>query len=248
MVENEFVRGASDSCVDIYQQAVDAVGLWASERDVFSRYFKFQDHILDMGCGAGRVSFGLVASGYSHVVGIDFSREMVQAAIEHNTAHKDQLSFIEGDFLNLDIQDEAFDSAVFSFNGLMQIPGFQQRVQALSELVRVIKPGGVIIFTTQDRDADPLFFEFWRDEREMWRNENQDPQLHEFGDIFFSEEDGTKSFIHIPDVNEVMQMITAVNVHLIETFPRSARFNENETVTAFSSDCRFWVIRKPNRL
>lgn len=247
MVDSEFVMAASASCFKHYRNAVKTVGLWKSERDVFTRFFNRQDRILDMGCGAGRISYGLVEMGYKDVVGVDFSPEMIESAKSINRDHDEHVSFVEGDCLDLELETESFDSAVFSFSGLMQIPLFHRRVQALSELIRVIKPGGVVIFTTQDRDADPQYYDFWRNEALAWLKANQDPRLNEFGDRLFNEEDGAQTFIHIPDINEVMQMINAVKAHLIETFLRSYRFKESEAVKAFSSNCRFWVIRKPHQ-
>ena len=45
--------------VEDYARAVDEVGLWNSERAMVSKYFNPDDAILELGCGAGRISINL---------------------------------------------------------------------------------------------------------------------------------------------------------------------------------------------
>ena len=63
--------------VDEYTQAVHRVGLWGSERIVFTQTFAKEDVMLDLGCGAGRIAFGLKALGYSDLIGVDPAENMI---------------------------------------------------------------------------------------------------------------------------------------------------------------------------
>ena len=49
--------------VEKYSSAVSEIGLWTSEKIIFSKYINQSDRILDIGCGAGRTTFALYALG-----------------------------------------------------------------------------------------------------------------------------------------------------------------------------------------
>lgn len=42
-----------------YQMFTKEIGLWASEEFVFNKFVQKQASVLDVGCGAGRTTFGL---------------------------------------------------------------------------------------------------------------------------------------------------------------------------------------------
>ncbi len=155
------------------------------------------------------------------------------------------IPFIVGDATNLEFPDNYFNHALFSFNGFMQIPGRKSRLKALLEIKRVLKSGGTFIFTTHERDREPEYQEFWREQKKIWREGNQDKRLYDFGDIIFHTS-GTnrKGYINIPSRNEIVDLISESGLLLVEDFYRSDLFNEDRETKIFSTECRFWVVKK----
>ena len=112
------------------------VGLWRSEEIMALKYFRKDSLILDIGCGAGRTTFGLYKLGFHSIKGIDLSPGMIKKAGELAKKMKVPVSFETGNVLSLPFQDNSFDGALFSFNGIMQIPGMAGRISALTEIKR----------------------------------------------------------------------------------------------------------------
>ena len=56
---------AKSSVLEHYQEATSKVGLWNSEKIVFTQTFDDKNcNLLELGCGTGRISFGLWKLGY----------------------------------------------------------------------------------------------------------------------------------------------------------------------------------------
>lgn len=242
LVEAAFANPAR---VDHYRsQAVD-VGLWQSERVVFDRYVPRGARILDLGCGTGRVALGLARSGFDDVVGVDLTRELVDVARELATSAGLAVDLRVGNARHLDFRDASFDAVVFAFNGLMQIPGRPARQEALAEVLRVLRPGGVFVFTTHDRDkGTPEQMDFWREEAQRWSSGRYNARLHDLGDILF-ESSGREQFIHIPSRAEVLGQLTEAGLVHVEDLWRADIADERPDVRQTSQPCRFWVARKP---
>jgi ubiquinone/menaquinone biosynthesis C-methylase UbiE len=111
------------------------------------------EHILDVACGTGFVARlaaqRLGANG--RVVGIDLNAKMIEAA--RAASDRDASTTIEwrvGDAAALPFEDGAFD-AILCQQGLQFFP---DRVQALREMRRVLRPGGRLAFTVWSAIGD----------------------------------------------------------------------------------------------
>lgn len=99
------------------------------------------DHVLDVACGTGLVSFAAAAAvgPGGRVVGVDISGEMVETA---RRRAKDRVvphaTFERMDAEKLELPDASFDAALCAL-GLMYVC---DPAQALREMRRVLKPGG----------------------------------------------------------------------------------------------------------
>ncbi|MBM3674046.1 MAG: class I SAM-dependent methyltransferase [Actinobacteria bacterium] len=112
------------------------------------------DRILDMGCGGGRHAFAAMKRG-ARVVALDYSegelkdvRATIGAMHEAGEVPR-ELSWgtVNGDALSLPFPDASFDRVVCS-EVLEHLWDFRQ---AISELVRVLKPGGRMAVTVPTR-------------------------------------------------------------------------------------------------
>lgn len=98
--------------------------------------------ILDIGCGVGGPARTLAADFGCNVIGIDITKDYVLAAemLTEKVGMSKQVTFIEGDALDLHFEDRAFD-AVLSQNAIMNI---EDKHQLFQEIHRVLRPGGIL--------------------------------------------------------------------------------------------------------
>ena len=96
--------------------------------------------VLDLGSGTGFFT-ELLASKYHNVIGLDLSRKMLRFAKDTRT---NDISWVEGDALSLPLQENSVD---FIYSNLV-IQWCEPLDVAISEMMRVLKPGGLLIFTT----------------------------------------------------------------------------------------------------
>lgn len=233
----------SESVVDHYAQAAARLGLWESEEKIFTRVFAQSDSLLELGCGAGRIAFGLHELGYTNIMATDYSPEMIKRARHLSTLLEYNIPLRVADATDLEFEDNVFDGAIFGFNGLMQIPQAAQREQALSEIFRVIRLGAWFVFTSHDRDRSP-HRSFWIQEEQRWQKAEQCAELDDFGDRTEVTDEGAH-YMHVPSVPEMEAVLTKVGFRIEATVMRSQLAHESAEVDAFSDDCRFWAVQKP---
>ncbi len=244
-IGTEFIKNQYVNDIEIYSNSTKEIELWESEKYAFQRYLRKSDKTLDLGCGTGRTTFGLFQEGFENIIGVDLTPEMIEEARELNKHFETDIDFRTGDAAKLKFEDSTFDGVIFSFNGLMSVPSQTNRDKAIREIGRLLKPKGVFIFTTHDRNRGEEYSEFWKEEKARWHEGNQNPKLYEFGDLITtSKNESGKIFIHIPSKQEIADWIKRSGFELIETFYRSDRFEETAKVKTHSGECRFWITKK----
>lgn len=102
-----------------------------------------QQSVLDVGCGTGVVAVTAARMG-ARVRGIDLSPVLVGRAKENASLAGVEIEFTEGDVESLALADASFDIVLSQFGHM-----FAPRAEvAIAEMLRVLKPGGTIAFST----------------------------------------------------------------------------------------------------
>jgi SAM-dependent methyltransferase len=99
--------------------------------------------VLDVACGTGVIAVTAARAG-AHVTGLDLTPALLERARENASIAAVEIEFHEGDVEQLPFDAAAFDVVVSQFGHI-----FAPRPDvAISEMLRVLKPGGTIAFST----------------------------------------------------------------------------------------------------
>lgn len=107
------------------------------------------ERVLDACTGTGDLAVALREGGAGDVTGVDFSPEMIRLAQEKAGEH---IGFQVADVLHLPFEDGAFDAATVAFG----VRNFQDLAAGLSELGRVLRPGGRLLVLEFSRPPNTL--------------------------------------------------------------------------------------------
>ena len=98
--------------------------------------------VLEIGCGRGVGVEILLSLGAGQVTGFDLDPKMIALAQKRLTKYGNRVRVFVGDAEAIDAPDASFD-AVVDYGVIHHIPGWQQ---ALKEIARVLKLGGIFYF------------------------------------------------------------------------------------------------------
>lgn len=107
--------------------------------------FRSDAKILDVAAGTGAWTYAMAKKigPRGRVIGLDFTEAMLDVARERlpNCPERDRIEFIHGNAMNLPFENNQFDFTTIGF-ALRNVPSVSQ---CLSEMLRVVKPGGVVM-------------------------------------------------------------------------------------------------------
>ncbi len=110
--------------------------------------------VCDLGCGPGHIARYLHEQGV-HVCGIDLSAELVERARRLTPG----IEFRQGDMMALDVPDGSW-AGIAAFYSIIHIPR-DDIVRALSEMWRVLRPGGLLLLSFHIGDDTIHLDEWW---------------------------------------------------------------------------------------
>ncbi|MBP1932880.1 demethylmenaquinone methyltransferase [Ammoniphilus resinae] len=113
--------------------------------------------ILDVCCGTAKLTMKLaeaVGPG-GKVIGLDFSENMIEVGKENisSSPHRDIIELMQGNAMALPFEDQQFDAVTVAW-GLRNVPELEV---ALKEMIRVLKPGGMLVSLDMSKPSAPVF-------------------------------------------------------------------------------------------
>ena len=149
----------SDSSSDVYLVGYgDAARAWIEHRTAeshaafFLPYLKPSMQLLDIGCGPGGITLGLAhAVAPGQVTAIDIEQAQIDRARERTKENNiSNIKFEIASVFDLPYQDNSFDAIFMS----AVLSNLQRPQDAVDEVFRVLKPGGVAGFNEFDSGGD----------------------------------------------------------------------------------------------
>jgi demethylmenaquinone methyltransferase/2-methoxy-6-polyprenyl-1,4-benzoquinol methylase len=110
---------------------------------------------LDLCCGTGDLSIAIAERTPARVVGLDFSRPMLDFA--HSKARESRIAFVQGDASGVPFPDGSFDAVTIAF-GLRNLSSVER---GLAEIYRLLAPGGRAAILEFSRPVVPVLRELF---------------------------------------------------------------------------------------
>jgi ubiquinone/menaquinone biosynthesis methyltransferase len=131
------------------------------QRSVNRLELKGDELVLDLCCGTGKSTISCLNNlPDGKVIGIDNSEEMLRVTqIKYYEQYeRTKLEFEQKDVMELDYEDNRID-AIFMAYGIRNMPDYKK---ALSNLYRILKPGGKISFHEYSLSENFLSHLYWK--------------------------------------------------------------------------------------
>ncbi|QTY27462.1 bifunctional demethylmenaquinone methyltransferase/2-methoxy-6-polyprenyl-1,4-benzoquinol methylase UbiE [Flavobacterium sp. CS20] len=99
--------------------------------------------VLDVATGTGDLAIALVKTNIQKVVGVDISNGMLDVGRQKIKAQNltEKIDMVQADSENLPYKDNSFDAVTVAFG----VRNFENLDKGLSEIYRVLKPGGLFV-------------------------------------------------------------------------------------------------------
>lgn len=134
-----------------------AAGLKPEEEALIERALDPGRRTLEAGTGGGRIVRALRERGFSSLAGFDYAPELIEAARAGDP--EGAIEFAVADATSLPYADEEFEQAIYLQQIVCTIEERDARARALAEAARVLRPGGVALFSfllLEGRRRSPL--------------------------------------------------------------------------------------------
>ena len=163
----------------------------------------------DFGCGNGRHSI-LMANQCKNVICIDFSQNLL-SIIQEKTTASSKVNLVCSDLTKIPLKDNTFDAVLF-IASLHNIPKKINRITALAELHRTLKPDGIALLSVWNKNID-----YYNSIKKNSLNLNIPTYKLESGDVFiFWNQNGlhVPRFYHLYEKPEIIKEIENSGFHI----------------------------------
>lgn len=189
---------AYTSFAAVYDMFMDNIPYqeWAGYvEDLLARYGVKDGLVLDLGCGTGSLTQLLAADGFD-MIGIDYSEDMLQAAIEKREKSGQDILYLQQDMREFELFGtvKAVVSICDSINYILE---YSDLVQVFRLVNNYLDPKGVFIFDLntiykyKEVLGDTTIAEKRRESSFIWENYyEEEDQINEYELTLFIKEDG----------------------------------------------------------
>lgn len=186
---------------------------------------KSGDRLLDTGCGTGEFTTYLAIHSGAEVIGLDCSEETLEWAkgVKRRIYDKPELSFCHGDVFKVKPSDHGMFDIILAMGLFTSIP---DEHTALRNLVKVLKPGGMVVFGF----FDPVARVVMRVERML---------LHTLYSDFAKREPICRKFLlkHLSNTNELIWHINQLTEEFLKYHSPRVAISMMEECGLTITDC-----------
>jgi len=211
----------ADKCIEACKQVVDeTVEFFREVYNYRARGWRskwilegVRGRVLDIGAGRGHYARDLlVDSRVESIVLVDLLYGLVEPIVE-----KERLILVNGDMLSLPFKDSSFDTIIM-FASLHHIPYRECRLTVLSNAVRILRPGGILLVT-------------------VWSPDTPTRYSREYADGFIVESERGRRFYYFYDIVELTRDIEDSGLQVLDAEyftenPEKPRITRNIFVAA----------------
>lgn len=224
-----------------YFKTADAVAeysyysLFPEEEQLSSKYYRAGESVLDLGCGMARTTLLLHERGLA-VRGVDRSEVFIEAA----SRRFPYLDLRRGSFDQIEEPDGSFCHVLVSFNSIDYAFPESQRIAALRECVRVLKPGGTLIFSSHNARSLRWYSPYYL-RKPLWKFRNGFRGSRNGSYVY---EDGLHTWFASSDV--VIRQTEALGVKLLEMVSSSFHRFRVESLDQYFAPFIHYAFRRPS--
>ena len=121
------------------------------EQYLIEHYLDSRGKTMEAGTAGGKILLALKARGFSRLYGFDFVPNFIEEAKRKDATGS--ICFEVQDAVSLNYADSSFDQVIYLGRIISFIEDESSRFKALEEAIRVLKPGGIALFSFLCFDA-----------------------------------------------------------------------------------------------
>jgi SAM-dependent methyltransferase len=119
--------------------------IFPEEKYLFEKYLQKDLKTVEAGTNGGRILFNMKEMGFTALSGFDNVPELIDRAIARDPSKR--IDFQVQDAVNLTYGDDSFDQILYLQQILCLIENEADRLKAIQESFRILKPGGTGLFS-----------------------------------------------------------------------------------------------------